>query len=113
MNYICIKLVTGEELVGITESDLNDEFINMESPVEVSSGYDAQGNYGLKFGMFMSYSDEKLFTFKRKDIILYCKPNNSMIRYYEEFINKYKRLDEEEEDEMNIDSFDLKSFSIH
>ena len=109
MNYICIKLVTGEELVGTIESE-PDEYVNIENPIEVSFGFDAEGNYGIKLGMFMSYCEEKLFTFKARDIILYNKPGEKMIRYYEEFLKRYTSP---EEDEPDMDSFSIKSFSIH
>ena len=113
MSYVCIKLVSGEELIGSTDSDQSDEWINIEYPVDISYAHDHEGNYGLKFALFMTYGEEKLFTFRRKDIIVYTKPNQNMIKYYEEFIEKYKSVDYEEDENLDIESFAIKSFSIH
>lgn len=111
MNYILIKLVSGEELMGVSDSEYSDDFINIDTPIEISSSYDAEGNFGLKFAMFMSFSEESLFTFRARDVIVYCKPTQNMIKYYEDFLQRYKTVDEE--DSFDLEPTDFKSLSIH
>ena len=87
----------------MTESDHNDDFINVEEPIKISPGHDDEGNYGLRLTTFMPFVEDTLFTFKRKDVILYCKPTENLIEYYKDYIDKrnrvYQQLKEEEEQE--------------
>jgi hypothetical protein len=113
MKYICLKICTGEEIVGLTESDpQTDEFINVEDPVKVNHALDPEGNFGIRFSHFMPFSEERLFTFKRKDVILYSKPTTGLIKYYDEY---FKNSHEEDpfEDEEWIHSIPMTSFSKH
>jgi hypothetical protein len=103
MKYICLKISTGEELVGTTESEHNDEVINIEDPIRIVPGHDDEGNYGLRLTTFMPFVEDSLFTFKRKDVILYNKPTENLIEYYKDYIDKrnkaYQQLKDEEEQE--------------
>ena len=117
MKHLCIKIITGEEIVGMTESDpQTDEYINLEDPVKVSQGYDPEGNFGLRFSHFMPFSEERLFTFKPKDIILYSKPTVGMIRYYDQYMKQSNEIEESLDSETMADLFDsfhFQSFMKH
>jgi len=113
MEYRCLKLMTGETLIGVLESEDTDEYINISSPIQIEYGYDQKGNFGLKFLPFMSYCDTDLFTFKRSHVILILKPTKNTIDYYITYCRVKSTEDiMEDEDEINISDF-AKSFSIH
>lgn len=112
MKYLCIKLITGEELIGTTEFEEGDEFVNLEDPVKISNGYDSEGNFGLRFTHFMSYCEERLFTFKHRDIILYSKPTDGLIKYYNEYFAKSQILEEYDVEEL-FNAIPMPSYSKH
>lgn len=86
MKTICFKLISGEEIIAKVDSE-DDEYLNISDPVKLSYEYDFfSGEYGLKFINFMPYSDEMLFTFKRKYIITYIQPSNKMLKYYTRYL---------------------------
>ena len=85
-NKQCIIDTTGEEIVGTTESDHDDDLINLDEPIRIVPGLDDEGNYGLRLTTFMPFVEDTLFTFKRKDVILYCKPTENLIEYYKDYI---------------------------
>lgn len=106
MKHICIKLVTGEELIGTTESDLEStDPVNLDNPFRLTSGFDEIGNYGIKIAAFMSYCDDTLFTFNPKHIILYSYPTPELVSYYEEILKKREKL-LMESDEFDFDDFE-------
>lgn len=114
MKYICLKLITGEEIIGKTESEHNDEYINIENPVKVTHAVDSQGNHGITFLSFMSYCENTAFTLKPKDVILYLAPTDNMIEYYKDYMSKRgDPSDDDELDEVDIASFNSPSLSIH
>lgn len=82
--YICLKLTTGEVVMGLVES-INDDYFNLEEPVNLSYDFDHDGNFGLKFVPFMSFCDQKVFTFNRKHVIMNSEPKAETIEYYNEF----------------------------
>lgn len=112
MKHVCIKLVTGEELIGTTESDMeSDEYINLDNPFRLSGMYDETGNYGIKITAFMSYSDDTLFTFKPNHVILYTYPTPELVSYYEEIVRKRNNMMDELEDEFEFDMEDIEPTS--
>ncbi len=114
MKYICLKLITGEEIIGKTESEHNDEYINIENPVKVTHAVDAHGNHGITFLSFMSYCENTAFTLKHKDVILYLAPTDNMVQYYKHYMSK--RGDQSDDDNINetdTDSINSLSLSVH
>lgn len=113
MRPICIKLVSGEEVIGLTESNHNDEYINLEDPVKIVHGVDEEGNYGIRFLSFMSYCENSLFTFRQRDVILYMSPTENMIGYYKDYMSRRGDPEGLETDELDIDDFVTQSTTLH
>lgn len=82
--FICLKLVTGEVVMGLLESE-NEDYFNLEEPVNLSYDFDQDGNFGLKFVPFMSFCDQKVFTFNRRYIIMAIEPKDETVEFYNEF----------------------------
>jgi len=114
MKYICLKLITGEEIIGKTESEHNDEYINIENPVTITHATDAHGNHGISFFAFMSYCENNIFTFRLKDVILYLVPTDSMTSYYKDYMSRRgDPSDDDDVDEVDLNSINSPSLSIH
>lgn len=63
MEMIIIKLITGEELIGSTESLSNDDILNLENPMVILYGQNETGDITTRMFPFSMCSSEKLFTF--------------------------------------------------
>jgi hypothetical protein len=114
MKYICLKLNTGDEIIGETDSEHNDEYINIENPVKITHATDSRGNHGISFISFMSYCENSVFTFKQKDVILYLVPTDSMIEYYKDYMSRRaEQLDADEVDAAEAVIINSPSLSIH
>ena len=100
-NFICLKLVTGEVVMGILESE-NDDYYNIEEPVNLSYDFDRNGNFGLKFVPFMSFCDQTVFTFNRKHVIMALEPKEETIEFYNEF-QLVRDFDDEDADSGVVD----------
>lgn len=85
MKTICFKLSTGEELIAQVDSE-DDEYLNVLDPVILSQDYNYYGEFGLKFLNFMPYSNDSLFTFKKKYVITYTEPSEKVLQYYTKFL---------------------------
>jgi hypothetical protein len=97
--YICLKLVTGETVMGVVES-VNDDYFNIEEPVNISYDYDEDGNFGLKFVPYMSWCDKTLFTFNRRFVIMDAEPKTETIEFYKEF--QLVRYEDEDDDDSGV-----------
>lgn len=84
MKIYCFKLSTGEELIGSSASSMEeDKEINIENPIKIiQNNYP---HYTLEFIPFMSYTKENLFTIRKKDILIYCKPSSYLVKKYKEY----------------------------
>lgn len=83
---ICIKLCTGEELIGQTDSDiLDDIYINLTDVLQIVADVD-EGYYSLHFAPWMPYTEENLYTFRRRDIITILTPSARLLAKYEEYL---------------------------
>ena len=98
--YICLKLITGEAVMGLVES-INDDYFNIEEPVNISYDFDKDGNFGLKFFPYMAWCDKTVFTFNRKFVIMDIEPKPETIEFYKEFQTV------QHDDEMDDDSGDI------
>lgn len=83
---IVLKLITGEELIGETDSDvMDDHYINLTDVLQIMKDVD-EDYYSLYFVPWMPYADENLFTFRRRDCITIVHPNENMIEKYSDFL---------------------------
>jgi hypothetical protein len=103
--YICLKLITGEVVMGIVES-INDDYFNLEEPVNLSYDFDKNGNFGLKFIPFMSFCDQNVFTFNRKHVIMDLEPKEETIEFYNEF-QLVRDIDDDMDDTGVVDLSEL------
>jgi hypothetical protein len=87
-NYLSIKLVSGEQLMGEVES--NDEYINLINPVEVIQSYTMEGYSVIKLVPFMTWTENELFTFNSKYVIVASNPNEKLIKYYKQYMDSLK-----------------------
>ena len=107
MKHVILKLNTGEEIIGATNSDLElDENINIENAMNIVYRPDENGNYVIKLIDFMTCSEERLFTFNKKYVILYCIPSKSVIDYYSSVVStdgiKISKLQDDVFDMQNL-----------
>ena len=79
---ILLKLITGEEIIGITES-INpvDGFYNIENPMKIEYTM-LSGRFGLVLQPFMYASGEKLFTITSKHVIITSIPSEEVKNFY-------------------------------
>lgn len=87
---ICLKLISGEEIMGMIDS-VSEPYISITKPVTISFGWDKDGNYGLKMSLFMSYSDDELYTFDEKMLIIAVPPNEEMIALYNKYLDSIEK----------------------
>ena len=98
MEYIMLKLISGDEIVGLTEGlDPNDKEYNIYDPHTITWSYDREGNYGMTIFPFFWAGEDRLFTFKAKDVIIATIPNKSLRDYYDQFTSKAAQEAEDEE----------------
>lgn len=85
--YLILKMITGEELIGTTESDSNDDdVINLENVYSIIYQMSRDGNIDVKYMPYILSSDEKLFTFTQKHIIHTSIPSNKYIKLYDDMV---------------------------
>lgn len=80
-DIIAIKLVSGSEVMGYIDSE-DDEYVNIDQPIEVVQ------SDSLYLMPFMSYCEESLFTFRRKDIMVISKPSVYTQTLYLTYLSK-------------------------
>jgi len=83
--YLSIKLVSGEQLMGELESD--DEYINLINSVEVIQSYTMEVYSIIKLVPFMTWTENELFTFNRKYVIVTSVPTEKLIKYYKQYLD--------------------------
>ena len=86
--YLSIKLVSGEQLMGEVES--NPDYINLINPVEVSQSYTREGYSLIKLVPYMIWAENELFTFNSKYVIVTSVPNEKLIKYYKQYLDSLK-----------------------
>lgn len=77
-DIICLKLVTGEELIATQKG--NDVYEDV-AVVAMMNGREA-GKVSMAVMPFLAYSDESAFTIKPESIIIKHKPNQDLVNYY-------------------------------
>jgi hypothetical protein len=87
-DYLSIKLVSGEELIGELES--KEDYINLLNPVQILQDYTSDGYSIVKFIPYMTWVENELFTFNHKYVIVACNPNEKLIKYYKQYMDSLK-----------------------
>ena len=92
-NYVVLKLVTGEQLIGTLVNETDDGIVVLD-PISVRMIPTVGGSLSEQAvtSLYCQFSDDKVFTFDYKNVI-YCKDLSSKIVPY------YKRLVREFNDE--------------
>lgn len=112
MKCICLKFVSGEEIIGMLDGEIEGkpEYFNVVDPVKITAGYDTEGNFGIRLHGFMSYCEQSLFTFVSKDVIVYSEPTKQMIEYYQDYLGRKITVNNEE---LDLGMHELQSKSLH
>lgn len=91
--YVIIKLVTGEQLLAVKRSE-NERSLTIEFPMIIKTypfraGDDEIGEQ-VAASPYCKFSDDKIFTFNRRDIIFEKKLNQFAIPFYLKLVNEYE-----------------------
>lgn len=98
MEYVMLKLITGEEIVGKCDYPGSDgEHYHIYDPHTISWAYDSEGNYGMNIFPFLWAGEDRLFTFRKKDVIVWNIPNKTLRDYYDRYTAKAAQKTEDEE----------------
>lgn len=84
-NIICLKLMSGEELVGTFVTDMtNDAVVGIKDVASIimMPGAGNGQQYGLGLAPFLGYSDTGTFQIARAAIVVTHEPNIDMINNY-------------------------------
>jgi hypothetical protein len=83
---ISLRLTDGNVIVGQLDTSC-DEFVTLQFPIAVDVLYNEHtGEIGIKGTLYMPFTDESVFTFNRKHIILESTVYKSFEQYYYKFI---------------------------
>ncbi len=81
-----LRLVDGSLLVGKTDTTC-DESVTLVMPIRITPGYDPEGNQILiKGSYYVPVTDETVFTFDRKHIIVESTVTDNFAQYYMSFV---------------------------
>lgn len=80
-DFIALKLVTGEEIIGEV-INWEDDFVTIEEAYSINYMPTPEGRYGMKFIPYAPYSDEKLFTFSFRNVIFHTTPSSEVVKHY-------------------------------
>lgn len=89
-NYVVLKLVTGEQLLGTLVNETDDGVVILD-PIIVRMIPTAGGSLSEQAvtTMYCQFSDDKLFTFDYKNVI-YCKDLSSkIVPYYKKLVREF------------------------
>lgn len=84
-NIICLKLMSGEELVGTMVADkTNETFVGIKEVASIimMPGAGNGQQYGLGLAPFLGYSESDTFQIARTAIVVTHEPNIDMINNY-------------------------------
>lgn len=84
-NIICLKLMSGEELVGtFDESKTSDTMVGIKDVASIimMPGAGNGQQYGLGLAPFLGYSEDAAFQIARSAIVVTHEPNIDMINNY-------------------------------
>lgn len=89
---ISIRLIDGNIVVGQLDTSC-DEYITLQFPVIIDVLYDEKtGEIGIKGSLYMPFTDESVFTFNRRHIIIESEVYKSFEQYYYKFVGDYLQL---------------------
>lgn len=91
--YVIMKLVTGEQILAVKRSE-TDQSITIEFPMIIKTypfrpSADEIGEQ-VAASPYCKFSDDKVFTFNRKDIVFEKLLNQFAIPFYLKLVNEYE-----------------------
>ena len=91
--YVIVKLVTGEQILAVKRSE-TDQSITIEFPMIIKTypfrpSADEIGEQ-VAASPYCKFSDDKVFTFNRKDIVFEKLLNQFAIPFYLKLVNEYE-----------------------
>jgi hypothetical protein len=86
MSISCIKISTGEDLIGdITHTE---QGVTIESPLMIVVVPNQQGQYGVGLAPYMIFSAQKAFTFKNENVLMEFEPADELRNDYNRITGK-------------------------
>lgn len=121
----CIKLVSGETIMGVlTERENQTDTLLISSPLQIQEMYNQNSTY-LYLTEWLHASSDNNFIIRKSSLIGLYKPNEALIGHYQNMLTKLlaKKLnslfgseqtsDEPQEEQQPIKPVVLKSKTIH
>lgn len=104
--YIVIKLVTGEQIMAVKRNESNNS-ITIEYPMLIKS-YPFMNNGEMSEHVtaspYCKFTDDKLFEFKKSDIVFEKKVHKYAIPFYVRLVNEYEAtIEAPDEQESSIE----------
>lgn len=84
----CIKLSTGEEIIGEVSDTIDGGALNINTPVSIMMVPTQQGQFTVALIPFLPYAETKQFRFQSDNIILVFEPNADMRNEYNRITGK-------------------------
>lgn len=78
----CIKLVSGEEIIGDTEEKFNGDIVVTKPLLIVMMPSQSGGEFTVGLAPFLPYAKDKSFFLERKNILLMFPPATAMYNQY-------------------------------
>ena len=106
MNYIVVKLITAEEVIGKIDTDFIDyeeEFFTLKDAMSIFYISDGYGNMAMKMRKYMMCAETNDVEFRTDDVITHSVPRKAITDYYDESVEYTNSLVE------SIDSVIAKS----
>ena len=89
---ISLRLIDGNTVIGQLDTTC-EEYVTLNFPIAVDILYeDRTGEIGIKGSLYMAFSEESVFTFNRKHIILESNVYKSFEQYYYKFMSESLNL---------------------
>jgi hypothetical protein len=104
--YIVIKLVTGEQIMAVKRNESNNS-ITIEYPMLIKSYpfmNDGEMSEHVTASPYCKFTDDKLFEFKKSDIVFEKKVHKYAIPFYVRLVNEYEAtIEAPDEQESSIE----------
>jgi len=82
MSIMCLKLVTGEEVIGEVVDSLESVEISTPAIVMLIPSPVGDGRYNVGLGPYMPYAKDPKFTFKRESVVCTFEPSADIRNEY-------------------------------
>lgn len=74
MNIQCIKLSTGEDLIGDVSEQIHDGSVTISKPMAVGIAQGPNGSFQVGIFPFLPFAKDKQFTFRKENVLLIYEP---------------------------------------